>query len=138
MREDIKPILQELKKRLKDTYEDRLRSVVLFGSSARDDFTEESDVDVLVVLKSITDFDKDFNTMILEGKYDFVFPLSGQETMKDNIKNSRLVIFEKSGHMAAVEEPELFQQTIREFLGVTSVSPHSNIVSTWGSIKSIK
>jgi len=66
LREDIRPILQELKKRLKDIYGDRLRSVVLFGSSARSDFTEESDVsdvDVLVVLKSIIDFDKDFNTV---------------------------------------------------------------------------
>ena len=75
MREDIKPILQEFKERLKDTYGDRLRSVVLFGSSARDDFTEESDVDVLVVLKSIIDFDKDFNTIFdltlnVEKKYD--------------------------------------------------------------------
>jgi uncharacterized protein len=63
LREDIKPVLQELKKCLKDTYGDRLHSVVLFGSSARGDFTEESDVDVLVVLKSIIDFDKDFNTI---------------------------------------------------------------------------
>jgi uncharacterized protein len=63
LREDIRPILKELKKRLKDAYGDRLRSVVLFGSSARGDFTEESDVDVLVVLKSIIDFDKDFNTI---------------------------------------------------------------------------
>jgi predicted nucleotidyltransferase len=63
LREDIRPVLQELKKCLKDTYGDRLHSVVLFGSSARDDFTEESDVDVLVVLKSIIDFDKDFNTI---------------------------------------------------------------------------
>ena len=63
MREDIRPVLQELKKCLKDTYGDRLHSVVLFGSSARGDFTEESDVDVLVVLKSIIDFDKDFNTI---------------------------------------------------------------------------
>jgi len=55
LREDIRPILQELKKRLKDIYGDRLRSVVLFGSSARGDFTKESDVDVLVVLKSIID-----------------------------------------------------------------------------------
>jgi proline iminopeptidase len=82
-------------------------------------------------------------TLILDGKYDFVFPLSDQEKMRDNIKNSRLVIFEKSGHMANVEEPEAFQNTIREFLSealgsATSVSPHNSTASTWGSIKSIK
>jgi len=74
----------------------------------------------------------------MDGKYDFVFSLKDQETMRDNIKNSRLVIFEKSGHSLFDEEPEAIQNTIREFLGVTSVSPHNSTASTWGKIKSIK
>jgi len=77
-------------------------------------------------------------TLIMDGKYDFVFSLKDQETMRDNIKNSRLVIFEKSGHSLFDEEPEAIQNTIREFLGVTSVSPHNSTASTWGKIKSIK
>jgi len=75
-------------------------------------------------------------TLILDGKYDFVFPLKDQEAMRDNIKNSQLVIFEYSGHSILDEEPELVQQTIRDFLGVTSVSPHNSTTSTWGKIKS--
>jgi len=82
-------------------------------------------------------------TLIIDGKYDFAFPLKDQETMRDNIKNSRLVIFEYSGHSILDEELELVEQTIRDFLGevfgtATSVSPLGNIVSTWGSIKSIR
>ena len=89
LREDIKPVLQELKKRLKDTYGDRLHSVVLFGSSARGDFTEESDVDVLVVLKSIIDFDKDFNTIFdltlnVEKNYDDFVMISAMPAKEED------------------------------------------------------
>lgn len=42
--------LQELKTALTGLYGERLRGIYLFGSYARGDFHEESDVDVLVVL----------------------------------------------------------------------------------------
>lgn len=50
----LKPILAELKRGLQEIYGDRLRAVVLFGSQARGEATEDSDVDVAVVLD---DFD---------------------------------------------------------------------------------
>ena len=46
----LKPILDELKRGLQEIYGDRLRAVVLFGSQARGEATEDSDVDVAVVL----------------------------------------------------------------------------------------
>lgn len=46
----LKPILAELKRGLQEIYGDRLRAVVLFGSQARGEATEDSDVDVAVVL----------------------------------------------------------------------------------------
>jgi len=95
-------------------------------------YNEEGTFDLTARLKEII-----VPTLILDGKYDFVFPLSDQETMKREIKNSNLVIFEKSGHSADFEEPEAFQKAIRDFLGVTSVSPHNSTASTWGKIKSI-
>ena len=48
--ERLKPILTELKHGLQEIYGDRLRAVVLFGSQARGEATEDSDVDVAVVL----------------------------------------------------------------------------------------
>jgi predicted nucleotidyltransferase len=48
--EKLKPILAELKRGLQEIYGDRLRAVVLFGSQARGEATEDSDVDVAVVL----------------------------------------------------------------------------------------
>ena len=43
--------LLELVWRLRQRYGDRLRRVVLFGSKARGDYDEESDVDLLVLLR---------------------------------------------------------------------------------------
>ena len=50
------------------------------------------------------------------GRADWVTPVSSAETTASLIPNSKLVIFEKSGHSPQFEEAELFQQTMREFL----------------------
>lgn len=47
---DIQPILQELKVRLQGLYDDRLKGLYLFGSYARGEAQDDSDVDVAVVL----------------------------------------------------------------------------------------
>lgn len=51
MKEALRPILAELKLRLTELYGERLSQLILFGSQARGDATEDSDVDVLVVLE---------------------------------------------------------------------------------------
>lgn len=47
---ELKPLLADLKKGLSELYGERLHQVILFGSYARGEQYEESDVDVLVVL----------------------------------------------------------------------------------------
>lgn len=50
MPEEIRPILKELKKGLKQIYGAKFKKAYLFGSHARGDNTEDSDIDVLIVL----------------------------------------------------------------------------------------
>ncbi len=46
----IAPIVREFKASLQQLYGDRLRDVVLYGSYARGDYDDESDIDLMVIL----------------------------------------------------------------------------------------
>jgi predicted nucleotidyltransferase len=52
-------IIDAFKADLKQLYGDNLHSVILYGSLARGEETEESDIDLIVVLKEMTDFWKE-------------------------------------------------------------------------------
>lgn len=56
-KEDIQPILDELKAGLQEIYGNRLKQVILFGSFARGEAQPDSDIDVAVVLD---DFENSF------------------------------------------------------------------------------
>lgn len=47
----IRDILGEFRQELEKLYGDRLKDIVLYGSWARGDATEDSDIDVLVLLR---------------------------------------------------------------------------------------
>lgn len=48
---EIKKVLAELKKGLSELYGERLKRLYLYGSYARGDYQEGSDLDILVILK---------------------------------------------------------------------------------------
>ena len=53
--QQLSPILQKLQLYMKELYADRLNSLVLFGSQARGEANQDSDIDILVVLKDEVD-----------------------------------------------------------------------------------
>jgi len=55
-------------------------------------------------------------TLILQGKKDIVVPPENGEILAEQIPGAKLVIFEKSGHAIYPHEPELFLNTLLEFL----------------------
>ena len=57
-------LLQEIKKRLQNSYGERLKGVVLYGSEARGDVSEDSDIDVLVLLDGPIRLWKELQTII--------------------------------------------------------------------------
>ena len=48
---DIREVLDEFNEKIKDLYGARLRKIILYGSWARGKADEDSDIDLLVVLK---------------------------------------------------------------------------------------
>lgn len=55
-------------------------------------------------------------TLIVVGRHDWIVPVACSETIHRLIPNSRLAIFENSGHSPQLEEPEQFQALVRSFL----------------------
>lgn len=58
----------------------------------------------------------DIPTLVLVGRHDFVCPPSQAHIMHDGIPGAELVIFEDSGHFPWVEEPDLFFDTVRDWI----------------------
>jgi len=62
MNAKVQQILQEMKSGLLSLYGERLKSIYLFGSYARDEADEESDIDVLIVLDRIEKYAHEVDT----------------------------------------------------------------------------
>jgi proline iminopeptidase len=57
-----------------------------------------------------------FPTLVTVGRRDWVTPVSSSETIAALIPKSKLVVFERSGHSPQIEESNLFQDVMRDFL----------------------
>jgi proline iminopeptidase len=54
--------------------------------------------------------------LITVGRHDWITPVACSETIAALVPGSELVVFEKSGHSPQIEEADLWEATVREFL----------------------
>jgi predicted nucleotidyltransferase len=67
---DAQELMKPVRAALEERFGDRLRRLVLFGSSARGEATEDSDIDLMVVLEGPVDLGLDTRAAI-----DAVYPV---------------------------------------------------------------
>lgn len=59
-----KEIIKRIHNRLQQVYGGRLKKVILYGSLARGEFNDESDIDVLVILDEVRNYGRCLRTNI--------------------------------------------------------------------------
>ena len=98
----IDKIVEELAQKLREKFGDRVEQVILFGSYAREEFGEESDLDVLVI-----------GDVKLDEVIDVSYPLS----LKHGIYISPIVMSRDYFEMLKAEGTNFVKNVLRE--GVT-------------------
>ncbi len=71
-RDSIFLILNEIKEKLKEEYKDKFDKLILFGSVARDEMTEDSDIDLLVMMNQGRDLEWQEKKKIRRLIFDFM------------------------------------------------------------------
>jgi pimeloyl-ACP methyl ester carboxylesterase len=59
-------------------------------------------------------------TLVLGGRYDFLFPTEHQVALAAGIPNARLEIIENAGHNPHLEQPKAVLRLIRDFLATAN------------------
>lgn len=107
-----------------------LLGLMLHKKPARDDFdwmyeemtlAPESIASTIFFNQALADFRKtvtEFSipTIVCWGADETLLPLEIGKKLAQQIKNAELVIFEKSGHIPQIEEPEKFNQVLTRFI----------------------
>ena len=57
-------VLENCRDRLKQHYHERFKSLILYGSAARQEMTESSDIDLLVILEPPLDYFQEIATIV--------------------------------------------------------------------------
>ena len=99
--DDLKKILPELKAALERRYGDRLVKLILFGSYARGEATEDSDIDVLAAIRGMTSAYREIeetNDIVtdLGLKYDTLIALIPIETERYDTERTPFIIIVRS------------------------------------------
>lgn len=55
-------------------------------------------------------------TLVIVGDEDTITPLAAAQTLAQNIHGAKLVVIPQSGHLSNIEQPEIFNSAVRDFL----------------------
>lgn len=61
-------------------------------------------------------------TLIVVGRHDWICPVPVSERLHSGIASSRLEVFENTGHLPWIEEPQRFFSTVKRFLSIGSTA----------------
>jgi proline iminopeptidase len=61
--------------------------------------------------------------LVTVGRHDWITPVEFAEQIADLVPDSRLVVFEESGHSPNLDEPAAYEATVREFLEEIGFAP---------------
>lgn len=64
-------------------------------------------------------------TLVIAGRYDFLFPPEHQAILADRIPNAKLVLIECAGHNPHMERPDETIRTVRDFMATANVAENS-------------
>jgi predicted nucleotidyltransferase len=113
---NIQKILKKFKQSLTRLYGDRIRRIYLFGSYARGDFEDGSDLDVLIVLDTFRFHNKEISRtadLVSDLSLHYLITVSpmfmrerdwvsGKKPLLRNVKIEGIKLYERRKHPAAV------------------------------------
>jgi len=71
MSENIKPILQDYREEMKNIFGDALVRVILYGSYAREDYNNDSDIDIMILADIQPEEISKYADKVYDVSYDF-------------------------------------------------------------------
>jgi len=123
MGEKMETIMKNITKRIKHRFGEALLSIVLFGSIARGNFTESSDIDVLVIVQDLTDDWRARDKIVLElAEIGFEYGRSVHITLTDineiefSIEHGSPLVFELyDTNRIVFDKNEFFEMQMEKF-----------------------
>lgn len=100
----ISDILSQVKQVAEKQFGERLKAVRLYGSYARGDENEESDIDILIVLDEIHDYYKDYRKISLQ-TYEIGFQYD--KIISINLSNYQQYINEETRFIRNVQKDSI-------------------------------
>lgn len=100
---------------------DRQPDLVAFVRDMMCDTTTDGVVGALAAMRDRQDSTEDLAgidvpTLIVHGAEDQLIPVAEAEVMQEGITGARLVLIPEAGHLPNLEQPEQFNEAVREFL----------------------